>query len=899
MRWLGILLVGGLLWAQEERLIRGVFTTPQRPALTQTERGTLVQGQVWDSLTREPLAGAIVQVLGTDKGTITELDGQFRLQLTPEEVQKAPRIRIAYLGYEEKTLSLSELEKAPQIALVPSGVFLKEVQILASTATALLTPLNFSRLTSKQVMEMRGSQEITEAMRFAPSVYASREGGGWGDSRINLRGFEQENIAVQINGIPVNDMENARIYWSNWVGLLEVTDEVQIQKGLGNARIVLPSIGGTLNLRTFPPQSERRFVLTSEASNVYSSRLSLVYHSGLLPKGWALTLAGNRTVGPGYIPGTDLSAWGYYLALSKTIGTQHRLLLTALGAPQWHYQRFTYLTQRDVDTLTRSPFHNYDYGYLDGQRYGNFRNFYHKPLISLSHFWTISPRVNLLSSVYVSFGRGGGSGILNIRSEWNPRASTTRLPLRYDGLIDWEAVRANNRAKRDTFIRATGDTVIGYAANLIHRNSVNSHNWYGLVSALQWTLGPLELNTGVDLRYYVGYHYREVTNLFGADFWVDTFDLRRGEPLRVVRSDTTYVLRSARLTRLGDRVNYDYDSYITWIGGFAEARYSRGPFTASLVLAAANTGYQRQENFRYRPEDRSLRSPTINILSYTAKGGLGLRLTDQSLLYVSGGYFTRPPFFQFVFVNDRGGNEIAQNYDVEKILQAEAGLRWQSRLVGLQLSGYWIRWRDKVLMSPNITLPDGSFTQVRLNGLSALHKGLEAEVGVQPLPWLRVTAIGALGDWRWEKDVFGIVRDNNQQIVDTVQLFIAGLRVGSAPQTQLGGILRLEPRPGLYFTVSTFYYDRFWAAFDPEARTNPNDRAQPWRLPAYTLTDLSAGYETAISSETRVRLFGNVHNVFDARYIVTALDGRNHDRATARFFYGFGRTWNLGLALIW
>lgn len=894
-----LFLVWTWAYAQEEREIRGLLTTPRQTGVSRSEESVTVRGVVHDRETGEPLVGASVRLLGTDRGTLTQLDGQFILSVPSSALPPDPKIAIAYVGYEEKILSLNELADKAEIALAPLGVALKEVLIQASTALTLVTPLNFTRLESKQILELRGSQEFTEAMRFSPSVYASREGGGWGDSRINLRGFEQENIAVQINGIPVNDMENARIYWSNWVGLADVTEEVQVQKGLGNARIVLPSIGGTLNLRTLSPQSERRFTFTSEASNVYSARLGLTYHSGLSEKGWAFTFSGSRAVGPGYVPGTDLSAWSYYMAVSKLIGQRHRLVLQAFGAPQWHFQRFTYLTERDVDTLKLSPFHNYDYGYLDGQRYSNFLNFYHKPIISLSHFWELNEKLRLLTSAYVSFGRGGGSGILAVRRDWDLRASTYRLPLRPDGLINWEQVRTDNRAKQDTFIRANGDTLVGYAANLIHRNSINSHNWYGLVSTLNWQLDPLEINAGLDLRYYVGYHYREVTNLFGADFWIDTFDVRNGENIQVVIRDTARTIRNARLTRIGDRVNYDYDSYITWIGGFAEVRYQRGPLVATLVLAGANTGYQRQENFRYKPEEKPLRSPTINIFSYTAKGGVGLRITDQSLLYVSGGYFTRPPFSQFVFINDRAGNEIAQNYDVEKVLQAEGGFRWQSRVFAAQIAAYWIRWRDKVLMSPNITLPDGSFTQVRLNGLSALHKGIEAEVGAQPLPWLRVSVIGSLGDWRWEKDVFGVVRDNNQQIVDTVQLYVGGLRVGSAPQTQLGGVLRIAPSPAWYFTVSYFYYDRFWASFDPQTRTNPNDRAQPWRLPAYGLMDIAAGYEAPISAELRVRFFGNVHNLLNTRYIVTALDGSSHDKRTARFFYGFGRTWNIGMSLLW
>ncbi|GIV22418.1 MAG: TonB-dependent receptor [Bacteroidia bacterium] len=886
-------------YAQEEREIRGLITTTRQTGVSRSEESITVRGVVRDRETGEPLIGASVRLLATDRGTLTQLDGQFVLTVPAATLPPEPKIAISYVGYEEKIFPLNELVDKAEVALAPLGVALKEVLIQASTALTLVTPLNFTRLESKQIVEMRGSQEFTEAIRFSPSVYASREGGGWGDSRINLRGFEQENIAVQINGIPVNDMENARIYWSNWVGLADVTEEVQVQKGLGNARIVLPSIGGTLNLRTLSPQAERRVIFTSEASNVYSARVGLSYHSGLSEKGWALTFSGSRAVGPGYVPGTDLSAWSYYGAISKLIGQRHHLMLQAFGAPQWHFQRFTYLTQRDIDTLKLSSFHNYDYGYLDGQRFSNFRNFYHKPIISLSHFWELNEKMRLLTSAYVSFGRGGGAGILSVRRDWDSRASTYRLPLRYDGLINWEQVRIDNRAKRDTFIRASGDTLVGYAANLIHRNSINSHNWYGLVSTFNWQLGPLEINAGVDLRYYVGYHYREVTNLFGADFWIDTFDVRNGENIQVVIRDTARTIRNARLTRMGDRVNYDYDSYITWIGGFSEVRYQRGPLVANLVLAGANTGYQRQENFRYKPEEKSLRSPTINIFSYTAKGGVGLRITDQSLLYVSGGYFTRPPFFQFVFINDRAGNEIAQNYDVEKVLQAEGGFRWQSRVLAAQIAAYWIRWRDKVLMSPNITLPDGSFTQVRLNGLSALHKGMEAEVGAQPLPWLRVSLIGSLGDWRWEKDVFGVVRDNNQQIVDTVELYVGGLRVGSAPQTQLGGILRFSPTPTWYFTMSYFYYDRFWASFDPQTRTNPNDRAQPWRLPAYGLLDIAAGYEAPISSELRVRFFGNVHNLLNTRYVVTALDGSSHDKSTARFFYGFGRTWNIGMSLIW
>ncbi len=102
----------------------------------------------------------------------------------------------------------------------------------------------------------------------------------------------------------------------------------------------------------------------------------------------------------------------------------------------------------------------------------------------------------------------------------------------------------------------------------------------------------------------IGLLWGQEENLFGADFWIDTFDVRRGETMTILVNNQARTIRNARLTRVGDRVNYDYDSYITYIGGFSEIKYDRGPLTAVLVLAGTQNRFQRQENFRYRPEDR-------------------------------------------------------------------------------------------------------------------------------------------------------------------------------------------------------------------------------------------------------------------------------------------------------
>ena len=112
------------------------------------------------------------------------------------------------------------------------------------------TPIALSKITAAEVQLKVGNQEFPEIMNNTPGVYATKQGGGYGDSRITLRGFDQRNTSFLINGQPVNDMENGWVYWSNWQGLTDVASGIQIQRGLGASRLAVPSVGGTVSIFT-------------------------------------------------------------------------------------------------------------------------------------------------------------------------------------------------------------------------------------------------------------------------------------------------------------------------------------------------------------------------------------------------------------------------------------------------------------------------------------------------------------------------------------------------------------------------------------------------------------------------------------------------------------------------
>ena len=99
------------------------------------------------------------------------------------------------------------------------------------------TPVAVSTIKADVIENKLGTQEFPEILKSTPGVYATKSGGGFGDGRLNLRGFNSENVAVMINGVPVNDMENGRVYWSNWAGLSDVTSAMQVQRGLGASKV--------------------------------------------------------------------------------------------------------------------------------------------------------------------------------------------------------------------------------------------------------------------------------------------------------------------------------------------------------------------------------------------------------------------------------------------------------------------------------------------------------------------------------------------------------------------------------------------------------------------------------------------------------------------------------------
>ncbi|MDE5963433.1 MAG: TonB-dependent receptor, partial [Alistipes sp.] len=292
---------------------------------------SVVTGKVVDE-NNVPLAGAAIVVPGSTSGTSSDVDGTFTLKTAP----KAHAVEVSFVGY-QPTIKEFKGEgniKLGVIVMQPDAIAMQDVIITQSLAVQRKTPVAVSSVSAADIDYKLGTQEFPEILKSTPGTYATKSGGGYGDSQIRLRGFSTENIAIMVNGVPMNDMEGGKVYWSNWAGLSDVTRSMQVQRGLGASKISAPSVGGSINIVTNTIDAQRGGTASVGMGNDGLYNVSFSVSSGLTKSGWAMTVMGAKRWANGYVQGTDYTAYNWFVNISKRINDRHQLSLTAFGSPQ-------------------------------------------------------------------------------------------------------------------------------------------------------------------------------------------------------------------------------------------------------------------------------------------------------------------------------------------------------------------------------------------------------------------------------------------------------------------------------------------------------------------------------------------------------------------------------------
>src|SRR5690606_33452676 len=133
------------------------------------------------------------------------------------------------------------------------------------------------------------------------------------------------------------------------------------------------------------------------------------YSSGLLDNGFGITAMLSHWQGDGYNDMTQGQGQNYFVSIGYKANEKHNFNFLITGAPQWHNQNFA----KSISSYQEfGKKYNNNWGYLNGERITDRKNYYHKPVMNLNWDWKINDVSSLSTVLYASFGRGGGTGSL-------------------------------------------------------------------------------------------------------------------------------------------------------------------------------------------------------------------------------------------------------------------------------------------------------------------------------------------------------------------------------------------------------------------------------------------------------------------------------------------------------
>ena len=867
-----------------------------------------LRGKVVDAETGEPLIGATVSVGGINAAT--DIDGVFVVK----GVKPDAPVSIQYIGFKTKTVKASPRSRGElgTVRLETDGRTLSDVIVTSQIAVARKTPVAVSSVPMSFIEEKIGTQEFPEILKSTPGVHANKEGGGYGDSEIYMRGFDNTNIAVMVNGVPMNDMENQKVYWSNWAGLTDVTRTMQTQRGLGASKVSAPSVGGTINIITKGLDAKKGGSIYYGMGNDNMNKVMFTVSTGMSKSGWAMTLLGSKTWGDGYAQGTDFKGYTYFVNISKRINEQHQLSFTAFGAPQEHYQRKGALTLADwkmTEQVWGITDHKYNssYGFdKNGQRRTAEYNVYHKPQLSLNHQWQINDKSSLSTVLYMSIGRGYGySGQGNSTygysyTDWyGANYGTLQTKFRNaDGTFNYGMIQDINEQSE-------------HGSMLVMGKLKNYHNWYGLVSTYNTKIGKdFDFYGGVDFRAYKGVHTNEILDLYNGKYYIDSSRQNAKAVNNVNASNPDWVNEKLGV---GDVMYRDYDGHVVQEGAFFQTEYTKSDLSAFIAGSLSNTSYWRYDRLYY--DKKHAESKTKSYIGFTVKGGANYNINEHHNVFFNAGYISRAPMFNNVFLTYTSSNVTNPDAKNEKVLSFEVGYGYRLKWLQVDLNAYWTKWMDKSMakqLSVGAQQTDG---YINMAGLDARHQGIELEVKASPLYWLDLNGMFSIGDWQWDSNAKGYIYDANGQPLDKdgnvasaplaedhyfAGIALKGIRVGGSAQTTaaLGATVKIgkQIRIGADWTLYARNYAYYQVSSSNLTPGKTTTVADPWKAPTASQFDLNASYKFKLAG-LNATISGNVNNLFDYQYLGKVWNPRSGaaNKDNVYGFYAFGRTFSTRL----
>lgn len=874
--------------------------------LISTNGQTILTGRVTDTFTGAGIPD--VEIIETHSDILYHTDNQgfFNLNISSEK----GTLVFTKEGYYEKKIAFKQSQKLGNISMIAESILLDEVAIHTENLKNKVSPILTQNIPVNQFKEQVSHGELVTGLKSIPSVYITGQGGGSGDSKITIRGFDPAQTTVLINNISVNDMETGWVYWSNWSALSDVANTIDVQTGMGNKNIPLSTFGGTISINTFQDNKHSFSDFKTVFGNNLNLQTSILHHMYNAKNKSSFTAFLGRNSTDGRIEGTKALSNTYYFDFSKKID-HHLFQFSIFGAPQWHQQRsnYTYHMATLGDYLKYGTNYNYNFGYFNGNSFTWTENYFHKNLINLKWTWQMDNTQKLETTLYGSVATGGASyeagntpeGIFPQSELWRNTDN---------GHVMWDKINAYNSGENvvlsdgNSYQRADQSAVFTYNnmpfnAGLTKIAFTNKHHWLGGILAYHKTLSShINLNFDYHFRYTHADNFDRLVDLLGADAFITLYDQNNFG--KAYQKTNPITINSAwnllKKPDAYDKLDFYYQAKIllhSFSGGMNFEQNKWNFFTHFTVSTQQN---QRTDFFNYTFQDAQRTSKWVNQTGYSVLAGTKFS-SQKNAWFFNMGYLQKPNRFESIFLNYK--NDVNPQLQPEKAFSTELSYQLKSTKSLINMNLYHTIWMDKYTSLAYENPETHQTGTAFLNGVNQRHVGIELQWQYKITEKWNFNSMFSWGNWEYYGKASGEAFDFAQQNIGNLTLNLNHVKVGDAAQVSSFTQLNFQPDSHWKIFVNHQWISKLYS------QLNMNQTfEEAIQLPNYQLVDIGLDALIYQSEKVKLNMDFSIQNLFDEMYIAESHtnytsenDAENwHGIAlNNKVFFGMGRTWRLGL----
>jgi len=420
-------------------------------------------------------------------------------------------------------------------------------------------------------------------------------------------------------------------------------------------------------------------------------------------------------------------------------------------------------------------------------------------------------------------------------------------------------------------------------------------------------------------------YYKELTDLLGADFYVDLnqfVDLDNPTENSTQQNDLN---NPDRVLHVGDKYGYDYVAHVSKYSVWGQSLFNFDHFDYMLAVNINNTNMYRDGKTRngIYPDDSYGKSLEYDYPDAGIKGGITYKYNGRNYFFANGSFETRAPYFDNLFLSPKTNNRVAKADD-EFITSFEGGYQLKTPRVKGRLTGFYTQYTDETETIHFYNESFHTFTNYTLTGLNKRHEGIEAALEVNMGRGFSANGVVSAGQYFYtSRPTAEITQDSKDTLLSQDEIiYLKNVRLSNGPQQaySLGLNYRSPNFWFLYMSVNMFdgiYYDASFTRRQIQSLDLVDAGSAKWNeilqqkqsFNGYTV-DISGGWSWKIDNKFKsikrpsfILLNIGVNNVTDNQDIITRaaeplrFDFANKDvnKFAPRITYAYGRTYFINL----